>query len=508
LKKGLDLQGGMHLALEIDQTGGPVANPQDALDRAETVIRSRIDEFGVEEPLIQQVGDERLIVELPGITNPDRAKEIVERAAFLEFRIVDMENRFDAARPSIDAALVRAGIRPRAGGQGTTQRGLQELIGTDTTRSDSSMSDSLQADTASANSLLDPTQPGIFSRLLFQGSQPGEFLVPQEDQEYVDSLIQLQVFQRAVPRGIELMWSKDTLSQGGRPFRTLYALEDQPIITGEYLSDAQAQIDPTFNQAVVNFQLTRSGGRIFGRATAQHVGDFMAIVLDRRVQGRPPVIRSQITRSGQIELGSASIQEAQDLALVLRAGALPAPLQIVEERTVGPSLGVDSIRKGQVAGIVAMVLVVLLMLVYYRVAGVFAVVALGFYVLFALGGLAMLEATLTLPGLAGFVLSLGLAVDANVLIFERIREELALNKSARIAVDSGFKAAMPAIIDANVTTVITAAFLFQFGTGPVRGFAVTLIIGIAASLITAVFVTRTLFLIWLDRRPATAELSI
>jgi preprotein translocase subunit SecD len=370
------------------------------------------------------------------------------------------------------------------------------------------MSDSLQADTASANSLLDPTQPGIFSRLLFQGSQPGEFLVPQEDQEYVDSLIQLQVFQRAVPRGIELMWSKDTLSQGGRPFRTLYALEDQPIITGEYLSDAQAQIDPTFNQAVVNFQLTRSGGRIFGRATAQHVGDFMAIVLDRRVQGRPPVIRSQITRSGQIELGSASIQEAQDLALVLRAGALPAPLQIVEERTVGPSLGVDSIRKGQVAGIVAMVLVVLLMLVYYRVAGVFAVVALGFYVLFALGGLAMLEATLTLPGLAGFVLSLGLAVDANVLIFERIREELALNKSARIAVDSGFKAAMPAIIDANVTTVITAAFLFQFGTGPVRGFAVTLIIGIAASLITAVFVTRTLFLIWLDRRPATAELSI
>lgn len=511
LKKGLDLQGGMHLALEVDQSGGPVANPEDALDRAETVIRSRIDEFGVTEPLIQQVGNERLIVELPGITNPDRAKEIVERSAFLEFRIADMENRFDAARPAIDAALQRAGVRPRTGGPARPS-GIEQLLGGDTTENvilaDSAMADSLAAATTTEDSALDPTQPGLFSSLLFQGSQPGEFLVPQEDQAYVDSLMQLPAFQRAVPRGIELLWSKDTLSQGGRPFRTLYALEGQPIITGEYLSDAQAQIDPTFNQAVVNFQLTRSGARIFGRATAQHVGDFMAIVLDRRVQGRPPVIRSQITRSGQIELGNASIQEAQDLALVLRAGALPAPLLIVEERTVGPSLGVDSINKGQTAGVVAIALVVLLMIAYYRLAGTFAVLALGFYVLFTLGGLGMLGATLTLPGLAGFVLSLGLAVDANVLIFERIREELSLNKSARIAVESGFKAAMPAIIDANVTTVITAAFLFQFGTGPVRGFAVTLIIGIVASLITAVFVTRTLFMIWLDRRSATAELSI
>jgi preprotein translocase subunit SecD len=226
------------------------------------------------------------------------------------------------------------------------------------------------------------------------------------------------------------------------------------------------------------------------------------------VQGRPPVIRSQIGRRGQIELGSSSLQDAQDLALVLRAGALPAPIVIVEERTVGPSLGSDSVEKGKRAGIVAVLLVVVMMSIYYRLAGVFAVTALVFYVVLALGGLAILDATLTLPGLAGFVLSLGLAVDANVLIFERIREELTLNKSPRIAVDEGFRHAMPAIIDANVTTVITAAFLFQFGNGPVQGFAVTLIIGIAASLLTAVFVTQTLFMIWLQRRSATAELSI
>ncbi len=288
----------------------------------------------------------------------------------------------------------------------------------------------------------------------------------------------------------------------------LYAVESRPIITGERLSDAQAQLDPITNQAVVNFQLTRAGGRIFGRATAEHINDYMAIVLDGRVQGQPPIIRGQIRRQGQIELGNTSIGAAQDLALVLRAGALPAPIVIVEERTVGASLGEGSIRAGRLAGIVAVVLVVGIIAVYYRVAGIVAIVALSFYVLFTLGGLASLGATLTLPGLAGFVLSLGLAVDANVLIFERIREEIAMNRSPRVAVESGFDHAMPAIIDGNVTTVITAAFLFQFGTGPVQGFAVTLIIGIVASLLTAVFVTKTLFLLWLQRRSAATELSI
>lgn len=501
LKLGLDLQGGMHLALEIDDSRGAVANPEDALDRALTVIRTRIDEFGVAEPLIQKVGEDRIVVELPGIDDPERARDIVQRSAFLEFRITDMQERFRSALPDIDAALREAGVTILGPGEegAATPSGLLQLLEGD------SAVPAQEQDTVQGTDL---TTPGALSSLLYQGQLQGEFLVPEEEYARADSLLNLPVVERQIPRGLDLLWGNEPTSQAGRSFRPLYVVDSRPIITGEYLSDAQAQIDPVFNQAVVNFQLTRAGGRIFGRETGRHVGDYMAIVLDGRVQGRPPVIRSQIRRRGQIELGSSSIQDAQDLALVLRAGALPAPITIVEERTVGPSLGHDSIRQGEVAAIVAAVFVIGVMAVYYRLAGVFAIGALVFYALLAVGGLASLEATLTLPGLAGLVLSLGLAVDANVLIFERIREELALNKTTRLAIDSGFQQAMPAIIDANVTTVITAAFLFQFGTGPVKGFAITLIIGIVASLVTAVFVTKTFFMIWLLRRPATTPLSI
>ena len=508
LKLGLDLQGGMHLAIEIDESAGPVTNLDDAIDRVETVIRSRVDEFGVAEPLIQKVGNDRLIIQLPGISDPARAKQIIERSAFLEFRITDMQGQFEASLERIDRALERAGVvvgdETETGD--ATQAAILQILGaaTDTTTQ--------STDTAGTADSLDNTADApvtaIFSRFLNQGQLPGEFLVAEEDVPRVTQLIEHPEFQRNMPRGFVLRWGREPMSIVGRMYRGLYAVESRPIITGDRLSDAQAQLDPVFNQAVVNFQLTRAGGRIFGRATLEHVNDYMAIILDGRVQGQPPIIRSQIRRNGQIELGNTSIQAAQDLALVLRAGALPAPIRIVEERTVGASLGEDSIRAGRLAGAVAIGLVIAIMAVYYRRAGLLAIVALGFYVLFTLGGLATLNATLTLPGLAGFVLSLGLAVDANVLIFERIREELALNRSPRVAVESGFDRAMPAIIDGNLTTMITAAFLFWFGTGPVKGFAVTLIIGIMASLVTAVFVTKTLFLIWLQRKSAAAELSI
>lgn len=508
LKLGLDLQGGMHLAIEIDESAGPVTNPEDAIDRVETVIRSRVDEFGVAEPLIQKVGNDRLIIQLPGITDPARAKQIIERSAFLEFRITDMQGQFEASLERIDRALERAGVvvGDEAETRGAAQTAIQLLLdaATDTT----TQSTDSAGTTDSLDVAADAPVRAIFSRFLNQGELPGEFLVAEEDVPRVTQLIEHPEFQRNMPRGFDLRWGREPMSIVGRMYRGLYAVESRPIITGDRLSDAQAQLDPVFNQAVVNFQLTRAGGRIFGRATAEHVNDYMAIILDGRVQGQPPIIRSQIRRNGQIELGNTSIQAAQDLALVLRAGALPAPIQIVEERTVGASLGEDSIRAGRLAGTVAVVLVIAIMAVYYRRTGLLAIVALGFYVLFTLGGLATLNATLTLPGLAGFVLSLGLAVDANVLIFERIREELALNRSPRVAVESGFEHAMPAIIDGNLTTMITAAFLFWFGTGPVKGFAVTLIIGIMASLVTAVFVTKTLFLIWLQRRSVAAELSI
>ena len=212
--------------------------------------------------------------------------------------------------------------------------------------------------------------------------------------------------------------------------------------------------------------------------------------------------------NGQIEMQSSPIEEARDLALVLRAGALPAPIHIVEERTVGPSLGADSIDQGMMAGLLGIGLVVLMIVGYYRLSGVMAVIALGFYVLYMLGIISGMRADLTFPGIAGIVLSVGMAVDANVLIFERIREELAAGRSVRPAVNEGFKNALPAIIDSNLTTMITSVILYYFGTGPVKGFAVTLGIGIVASMFTAIFVTRTLFLLYLDRRSATTGISI
>ena len=505
LKLGLDLQGGIHLALEVDQSKGSVADPSGALDRALTVIRTRIDEFGVAEPLVQKEGSGRIVVELPGLRDPARAKDIVARSAFLEFRITDMQNQFRNALPQVDAELKKAGFRAGKGAA-TGAGAVERLLGADSTKPGDTTKGKSAAK-APADSA-DASAPGPLTTLLFNGQQAGEFLVPEEDFPRVDSLIHTPIVQRALPRGIDLLWAASPVSQGARSYRAVYAVQSRPIITGEYLADARAQRDQVYNQAIVTFELTRAGGRIFGRETGRHIGDNMAIVLDGRVQGAPPVIRSQINQRGQIEMGSASLQGAQDLALVLRAGALPAPLIIVEERTVGPSLGQDSIDKGMMAGIIGTVLVIGIMVVYYRGAGLMSILALMFYILFTVGGLAAFGSTLTLPGLAGFILSIGMAVDGNVLIFERIREELLLGKTIRLAVDAGFREALRAIIDTHATTLITALFLFQFGTGPVKGFAVTLTVGIIASVLTAVFVTRTIFMIWLTRRPDMKELSI
>ena len=234
----------------------------------------------------------------------------------------------------------------------------------------------------------------------------------------------------------------------------------------------------------------------------------MAIVLDSVVMGRPPVIESAISTNGQITMGGRDLQAAQDLALVLKAGALPVQLKVAEVRQIGPSLGQDSVNDGVRAGIIAIVLVVIIMLVYYRFSGLLAVGGLALYLLYTLAALASVDAVLTLPGLAGFVLSIGIAVDANVLIFERIREELDHGKTPRLAIDDGFRHAWPAIIDSNVTTALTAAVLYQYGTGPVKGFAVTLILGIAASMLTSIVVVRTFYMIWLARVRAPQSISI
>jgi preprotein translocase subunit SecD len=505
LKLGLDLQGGMHLALELDQSKQVSADPKRDLDLALTVLRKRIDEFGVTEPLIQKVGDQRIVVELAGIKEPGRAKAIVQRSAFLEFRITDKSGALDKALPAMDRALRGLGIKSDTGGGKPSA--VEQLLGGDTTKK-TGKADSAAHDTTTA------VINGVLSGLIQStggaagGGVPGEYQVAETAFPRADSLLSIPQVARQLPRGLTLRWSASPTSVGVQSVRMLYVLEDRPIVTGSNLEDAAAQLDPLTNGAIVTFQLDRAGGRKFGEETGKHVGDYMAILLDGRVQGRPPVIQSRIGRNGQITLGNKSLQEAQDLALTLKAGALPIPLKIVEERQVGASLGSDSIHDGLKAGVVGTAMVILIMLVFYRMSGVLAVAALALYILFTVGGLSMIEATLTLPGLAGIVLSVGIAVDANVLIFERIREELIHGKTVRLAVDEGFKHAMNAIIDSNVSTVLTALFLFQFGTGPVKGFAVTLIMGIAASMITAVFVTRTFFMIWLDRRPAMSTLSI
>jgi protein-export membrane protein SecD/preprotein translocase SecF subunit len=496
IKYGLDLQGGMHLALELDQSQKVSADPKADIERAIQVLRKRTDEFGVSEPLVQQVGNDRIVVELAGISDPARAKGIVQKSAFLEFRITDKTSALDKALPSMDRALRTLGLSAPAGPAKPTA--VQQLLGGDSAKpaADSTLTGGV------LSSLVQPA--GVAG---LQAS-PGEFAVAETAYPRVDSLLHLPQIRALWPRNIDFLWSGQPVAAGVNQYRLLYALEERPIITGENLVDATAAIDPLTNGPIVRFELDRAGGRKFGNETARHVNDFMAIVLDGRVQGRPPVIQSRIDRSGQITLGNRSLQEAQDLALTLKAGALPVPLRIVEERQVGASLGADSIRHGITAGIIGTVMVVLIMLGYYSLGGLLAVAALAFYVVFTLGGLAMLEATLTLPGIAGLILSVGIAVDANVLIFERMREELARGKTVRLAVDEGFKHAMPAIIDSNIATVLTALFLFQFGTGPVKGFAVTLILGIFASMITAVFVTRTFYMLWLKRRPDATTINL
>jgi len=315
------------------------------------------------------------------------------------------------------------------------------------------------------------------------------------------------VVRTAIPPGKEMLWGSDSTIIAGGLYRALYMVDARPIITGEYLTDARPNTSP-LEGTIVQFTLNNVGGRRFRNETGKNIGNHMAIVLDDRVMGRPPVIQGAISTNGQITMGGRDLAAAQDLALVLRAGALPVPLRIAEVRSIGPSLGQDSIDKGVRASAIAVLLVVIVMLVYYRFSGVVAVAGLALYVLFTLATLAGFGAVLTLPGIAGFVLSIGIAVDANVLIFERIREELDHGKTIRTAVDEGFRHAMPAIIDSNVSTILTAAILYQFGTGAVQGFAVTLIAGIVSSLVSAIFIVRTFFLIWLQRTRGTQTLSI
>jgi preprotein translocase subunit SecD len=512
LTLGLDLQGGMHLVLEVDDPDGTMTADAraDMIDRVETIIRTRIDEFGVREPLIQKVGRERLIVELAGVTDEEQAKGIVTRNAFLEFKQVQPTLEFESALGRIDRIIVATlGIDSiRALGRDVADRteDIQDIL----FRRDTPPADSTAAQSTAAADSAEAAENAFtpFSSLLNFGDIEGTFLVSIEDVPTAELFLSMAEVRRAFPRDQTLQWGADLAARGVQNYRYLYVLTEEAFLTGDQLEDAAAERDPQFNQSIVRFELSRAGGREFSRFSGANVGNFLAIVLDGEVMSAP-VIRDRIGARGQIEMGQGTpLEEARDLALVLRAGALPARINIIEERTVGPSLGQDSIDQGTVAGLFGIALVVVIMMTYYRVAGALAVGALGVYMLMVLGGLAGFDANLTLPGIAGLVLSIGMAVDANVLIFERIREELAKGRATRTAVDEGFQHALSAIVDSNITTLMTALILFRFGSGPVQGFAVTLSIGIVASFVSALYVTRTFFLLYLSGKKTTDPISI
>ena len=541
VKLGLDLQGGMYLALEVDDPEGTLTAEAraDAIDRAETVIRNRIDELGVEEPLIQQAGGDRLIVELAGVDDEERAKEIVGQTALLEWKLVrstaevtsSVLDRIDQiVVTTLGEDSIRALGRELTGSEVTPGGSVEDVFfnrgvltsGDSAVTPDSAVaagdSAAAQGDTAAVTSPDSVAAPAVaqatpatdlrpFTSLLLSSGQAGEFLVATEDVPLAQTFLAIPEVRTVIPRDLSLQWGWEPIASGARTFQPLYVLEDRAFLTGDMLQDAVASRDTQFNYPIVSFVLSRVGGRRFGDLTRQNIGERIAIVLDGQVVSAP-VVQAAIQSRGQIELGGSTMEEASDLALVLRAGALPAPLRIEEERTVGASLGQDSIDQGVLAGIVGTLLVMVVMIGYYRVAGLLAVIALGVYVILVLGGLAALNATLTLPGIAGLVLSIGMSVDANVLIFERIREEIDEGRPLRTAVDEGFAQALSAIVDSNITTLITALILYQLGTGPVQGFGVTLAIGIICSFFSAVYVTRTLFLIYIRNKGVADPISI
>jgi preprotein translocase subunit SecD len=519
LKPGLDLSGGMYLALEVDDSKQkmPASAKKEAIDRALKTVRTRLEGYGTSETVVEKQGDDRIVVSIPGISDEERARKLVEDQAFLEFKITDKSGALERSLPRLDQVVRQRGLAAAkplgdtasAAALSPAAKGLQGLLtaGDTSKKADSSkaVASTGARDTATDSLKLQPG--GAFSSLLQAGTMPGEYYVDNNKAPLLESFLEDSAVAAALPPGKQLLPSTDSVVLQGQTYRAFYLVDSKAIMTGDHLTGAQPN-NNTLDGTVVEFQLDNVGGRTFRTQTGNHIGDYMAIILDGRVMGRPPVIQSAIGTRGQITMGGKSLAEAQDLALVLRAGALPVPLRVAQSQKIGPTLGQDSIEKGRNASIIAVSLVVVIMLVYYRFSGMLAVGGLALYILYTLAVLAGFDAAITMPGIAGFVLSIGMAVDANVLIFERIREELAHGKTVRTAIDEGFRHAMPAIIDSNVSTILTAAVLYQYGTGAVQGFAVTLIAGIFASLVTSIFVVRTFYLIWLNRSRGAQTLSI
>jgi protein-export membrane protein SecD len=501
IKLGLDLKGGMHVVLEVDRSKLNPDESQDAVDRAKEILRNRVDAFGVTEPVIQKQGADRIVVELPGITDVERAQELIGRTAQLEFKLTETPEKAQLLVDRIDKTLEALGGGDTSGISSDTSKSgekpgedvYKDLFGKDSGRAPSDTGVALAAkDTG--GSVLPPQVPTErpLSSLLDPARRGSGWTVRKDESPLVKNLLARPEVQKLIPPDLEFAWGTKTQYTGGIEEEALYLLKKQTEMSGKYLTDAKPSFDQ-FRKPIVSFQLTREGGRQFARLTGANIGKPLAIILDGRVESDPE-IQSRINDRGQITMGTgSSYEQANDLAIVLRAGALPAPVRIIENNVIGPSLGNDSINKGLLASLLGGLAVVLIIGIYYQLSGIIADFAVMLNVLFLMAVLAVLHATLTMPGIAGIVLTVGISVDSNVLIFERIREEMRAGKSVKMAIDAGYSRAMVTIIDSHVTTLITALALFMFGTGPIKGFAVTLFWGVAISLFTAVVGTRVVF---------------
>ncbi|MFZ1280516.1 MAG: protein translocase subunit SecD [Ignavibacteriaceae bacterium] len=457
---------------------------EDAVNRAMEIIRNRVDQYGVSEPSISRQGSRRIIVELPGVAKEEEAKQLLQGTALLEFRLVkDAELTFPIMQ-RIDDVLAKR-----------TESGVKDSLGNDVAVLDTTKK---VTDTTAANDTTKQlseeefkAQHPFFSvAVLNPQSQFADAYVNQDEKNKIDYWLNLPEVQKVIPDNVEFVFSaKPITTDDGKKIFTLFLVNKTAELTGGVVTDAQANLDPSTSAPVVNMQMNSEGATEWARITGANVNKRIAIMLDGvvftapNVKGKIPGGRSQID-------GSNNIEEAKLLEIVLKAGALPAPVDVIEERIVGPSLGQDSVSNGLNSMIIGYVIVGLFMIFYYRLAGSIAAATLTLVILFILGILAGFQATLTLPGIAGIVLTIGMAVDANVLIFERIREELATGKTIKASVDSGFSRAYAAIIDSNITTFFTGIILYQFGTGPIQGFALTLMIGIAATLFGALVISK------------------
>jgi len=443
---------------------------EDSIRRVIEIIQNRVDQFGVAEPTIQKQGNNRVIVELAGIQDSERARDLLQSTALLELMIVkDIEST---------NALIR------------------QLDNITATSNDEAVNNDNEI-----NELFDTTGSDTFNFSSLLISVGGNLAISSKNlSSFKDILSQANVKQILDATNSTVLISNSSIALVNEigeeeEFYTLYHLFNNAELTGGVIEDAQmrlSQAGVTAGQAVVEVEMNSEGSREWARITGANINNRIAIVLDRKVH-MAPVIRSQIFGGGTVIEGLDSIEEAEDIAIVLRAGALPVPVTIAEERTVGASLGADSVTKGTLSMAIGLLLVVIFIVLFYKMSGLIASFSVMWTLILLLGVLALLEATLTLPGIAGLILTVGMSVDANVIIFERIKEELRNGKSVRSAIDSGYERAITTIVDANLTTGIAAAVLYQYGSGPIKGFATVLFWGIIVSMFTAIVVTRFVF---------------